>query len=95
MSLAHNIAWNALADFFAVAEPQRAHWYLIKGAIEGEAYCQDLNSVFPSLSLLLSMRDKLLNGSWRNIWSCVSMAQYFIPIATCFGEFYCRIQATQ
>jgi hypothetical protein len=42
MSLGQNIAQKALADFFAAAEVQQAHWYSIKEANEG-AYCQHVN----------------------------------------------------
>jgi hypothetical protein len=62
MSSAQNIARKALADFFAAVELQRAHWYLIKVAMEGEAYCHDLNLLFPSLSSLLSVRGDLLTA---------------------------------
>ncbi len=32
MILAQNIAWNALADFFAAGDVQCTHWYSINDA---------------------------------------------------------------
>jgi hypothetical protein len=61
MSLAQNIARKALADFFAAAEVQRAHWYSIKEAKDG-ACCHDVNLVFPSLSSLLSINKDILTA---------------------------------
>jgi hypothetical protein len=61
MGLAQNIARKALADFFAVAEVQQAHWYSIKEAKAG-AYCHDVNLVFPSLSSLLSINKDILTA---------------------------------
>jgi len=61
MNLAQNIARKALADFFAAAEVQRAHWYSIKEAKDG-ACCHDVNLVFPSLSSLLSIHEDILTA---------------------------------
>jgi hypothetical protein len=50
MSAAQNLSRSALADFLVATEPQRAHWYCIKEPLLGEAYCQEVKLLFPSLS---------------------------------------------
>jgi hypothetical protein len=62
MSAAQNLSRSALADFLVATEPQRAHWYCIKEPLLGEAYCQEIKLLFPSLSSLLNIKDEVLTS---------------------------------
>jgi hypothetical protein len=61
-SAAQNLSRSALADFLVATELQRAHWYCIKEPLLGEAYCQEIKLLFPSLSSLLNIKDEVLTS---------------------------------
>jgi len=65
MILAQNIAWNALADFFCCRRGAVYPLVFYQWCKEG-AYCQDLDLVFPMLSLLLSIV-KIYLWQWKKL----------------------------